>query len=147
MWQAAFPGSSLCPGAEPGLNFYSGAVCASCLVRQPQRRVSIYKAPATSSHCSHEGKEAAGERGRESKAPQRAAPALAPCQQWHFAGRHRKQHSGVAEFPPPATEQHREGSQMLGAQLFPPQGSSDSGKGKKGQGNIFSFWESIRLHQ
>lgn len=67
MWQAAFPGSSLCPGAEPGLNFYSGAVCASCLVQQPQRRLSIYKAPVTPSHCSHEGKRLLGREEERAK--------------------------------------------------------------------------------
>lgn len=63
----SIPWSSLCRAAERGLNFYSGAVCASCSVQQPQRGVSIYKAPVTSSHCSREAKRLLGREEERAK--------------------------------------------------------------------------------
>lgn len=78
------------------------------------------------------------ERGRKSKASQQAAPAAAPCQWRHFAGRQSKRHGEVGDFPPPARGAAQRGAvRWLGAQLLSPQASSDSGKGKKDRGRFF----------
>lgn len=85
------------------------------------------------------------QRGKESKASQQAAPAAAPCQQWHLAGRQSKRLGEVGGVPPPATGAAQRGAvRGLRAQILPPQASSDSGKGKKDRGRFFPLSQSRR---